>query len=95
MSLSPSSAVDALLGQAATQYRSGRPAEAEKLYRQVLSSHPDMAQAQAGLALMLYLQGRPQEAIAAFRQAVAIEARDDPARLLELGGRHQRLDLHE
>ncbi len=67
------SPADALLGQAVTQYRSGRPAEAEKLYRQVLSSHPEMVQAQAGLGLMLYLQGRPQEAIAAFRQAVATE----------------------
>jgi len=67
------SPIDALLGQAGTQYRSGRPAEAEKLYRQVLSSHPEMVQAQAGLGLMLYLQGRPQEAIAAFRQAVATE----------------------
>ena len=84
MSLSQSSAVDALLGQAVTQYRAGRPAEAEKLYRQVLSLHPDMAQAQAGLALMLYLQGRPQDAIAAFRRAVGIEP-DNADLLYKLG----------
>jgi len=73
MALSQSSAVDALLGQAVGHYRAGRPAEAEKLYRQVLNLHPNMVPAQAGLATMLYLQGRPQEAIAAFRQAVAVE----------------------
>ena len=73
MSLSQSSAVDALLGQAVVHYRAGRPAEAEKLYRQVLSLHPNMVQAQAGLATMLYLQGRPQEAIEAFRRAAAVE----------------------
>jgi hypothetical protein len=73
MALSQSSAVDTLLGQAVLHYRAGRPAEAEKLYRQVLNLHPNMVPAQAGLATMLYLQGRPQEAIAAFRQAVAVE----------------------
>lgn len=73
MSLSQFSAPDALLNQAVAHYRAGRPAEAEKLYRQVLSSHPNMVQARAGLGTMLYLQGRPQEAVAAFRQAVAIE----------------------
>jgi hypothetical protein len=73
MSLSQSPAVDALLGQAATQYRSGRLAEAERLYRQVLALRPTMGQAQAGLGMMLYLQGRPQEGIAAFRQAVEME----------------------
>jgi Tetratricopeptide repeat len=67
------SPVDALLGQAVTQYRSGRPAEAEKLYRQVLSLQPNSTQARAGLGIMLYLRGRPQEAIAAFRQAVELE----------------------
>jgi hypothetical protein len=76
MSLSSSPSVEALLGQAVTQYRSGRPAEAEKLYRQALSLHPNMSQAQAGLGLMLYLQGRPQEAITAFRQAVESEPRN-------------------
>ena len=76
MSLSSSPPVEALLGQAATQYRSGRPAEAEKLYRQVLRLNPGMARAQAGLGLVLYLQGRPQEAIAAFRQAVESEPRN-------------------
>ena len=84
MSLSRSSAADALLNQAVAQYRSGRPAEAEKLYRQVLSMHPAMTQAQAGLAMMLYLQGRPQEAIAALHQAVAIEP-DNPDLLYKLG----------
>ena len=67
------SPVDALLNQAVMQYRAGRPAEAEKLYRQVLNSHPNMIQAQTGLATMLYLQGRHQEAIAAFRQAIKVE----------------------
>jgi hypothetical protein len=73
MTLSPFSSIEALLGQAVTQYRSGRPAEAEKLYRQILGLRPDMGEAQAGLALMLYLQGRAQEAIAAFREAVKSE----------------------
>jgi len=48
MSLSSSPSVEALLGQAVTQYRSGRPAEAEKLYRQALSLNPGMASAGMG-----------------------------------------------
>src|SRR5690242_5898374 len=73
MILSSSPSVEALLGQAVAHYRAGRVAEAERLYRQVLSANPGMARAQAGLGLVLYMQGRAQEAIAAFRQAVASE----------------------
>lgn len=71
--LSEPSAIDALLNQALAQYRAGRPAEAEKLYRQVLALQPQSAQIHSSLALMLYLQGRAQEAIAAFRQALTLE----------------------
>src|SRR3569623_1753388 len=71
--LSESPATDAMLAQAVAQYRSGRIAEAERLYRQVLTLRPNMSGAHAGLAIMLYLQGRPQDAIAAFRRAVEIE----------------------
>jgi len=73
MILSSSPSVEVLLGQAAAHYRAGHLAEAERLYRQVLSANPGMARAQAGLGLVLYMQGRAQEAIAAFRQAVASE----------------------
>jgi hypothetical protein len=82
--LSQPPAIDAILGQAATLCRSGRVAEAEKLYRDALALRPDIAGVHAGLALMLYLQGRPQEAIAAFREAVKIEP-DNPDLLYKLG----------
>ena len=77
-------AVDAILAQAATLYRSGRLAEAERLYRQALAASPKQASTYAGLALMLYLQGRPQEAIAAFREAAGIEP-DNADMLYKLG----------
>ncbi len=81
---SHTAAVDALLAQAAAQYRGGRLAEAERLYRQALAASPNLAGAHAGLALMLYLQGRPQDAIAAFREAVRIEP-DNSDLLFKLG----------
>src|SRR5690242_15405438 len=82
--VSQTPAVDAILGQAATLYRSGRVAEAETLYRDALALRPDLAGVHAGLALMLYMQGRQQEAIAAFRDAVKIEP-DNPELLYKLG----------
>src|SRR4051812_12205829 len=82
--ISQTPAIDALIGQAMAQYRSGRVADAERLYRDALALRPDLAGAHAGLALMLYLQGRPQEAIAAFREAVKIEP-DNPELLYKLG----------
>src|SRR6187401_811412 len=82
--VSQSPAVDALVGQAMTHYRSGRVAEAERLYREALTLRPDLALIHAGLALILYMQGRPQEAIAAFREAVKLEP-DNPELLYKLG----------
>jgi hypothetical protein len=84
MSIGVNPAVDAILHQAAAQYRAGRLAEAEILYRQALAMAPNLAQVHAGLALIVYLQGRPPEAIAAFRQAVQIDP-DNPDLLYKLG----------
>src|SRR3954466_12990885 len=82
--ISQTPAVDALIAQAMTQYRSGRVAEAEQLYRQALAAAPNLAGIHAGLALILYMQRRPQEAIEALRQAVRIEP-DNPEFLYKLG----------
>jgi hypothetical protein len=82
--LSHTPAMDALIGQAMMQLRSGRLAEADRLYRQALAAAPNFAGAHAGLALALYLQGRPQEAIASFRQALTLEP-DNAEFLYKLG----------
>jgi hypothetical protein len=79
-----SPAVDAILAQAAAHYRSGRMAEAERSYRQLVALRPDMALGHAGLATMLFLQGRPREAIAQFRAARKLEP-DNSDILYKLG----------
>jgi hypothetical protein len=76
--------IDPLLRQALGHYQAGRPAEAERLYRQAVAFRPDSVQGHAGLALMLLLQGKTGEAIAAFRRAREI-APDDADVLYKLG----------
>jgi hypothetical protein len=75
---------DALLHQALAQYRAGRLADAEKLYRQALGLAPGRADIHAALALMLFLQGRTDDAIAAFRRSLEI-APDNADTLYKLG----------
>jgi hypothetical protein len=54
-------------------HQDGQPAEAEKIYRQILSQQPDHAQAYCHLGNALKALGRADEAIRAYRQAMAID----------------------
>jgi hypothetical protein len=79
-----SSTVDAVLRQAAAHTQAGRLADAEALYRQLLTSQQNRADIHAGLALILFLQGRTPEAVTAFRRASQINP-DDTGTLYKLG----------
>jgi predicted O-linked N-acetylglucosamine transferase (SPINDLY family) len=54
-------------------HRAGRLAEAERIYRQILARHPDLAEAHGNLGNVLAGKGRLDEAIASFRQAVRLK----------------------
>ncbi len=58
---------------AAEHHRAGRPARAERLYKEILGVRPDNAAAHNNLGKALQDQGRPDEAIACFRRALRID----------------------
>jgi protein O-GlcNAc transferase len=58
--------------QAVQLHRSGRLAEAEKLYRQALATDPNLAEAQISLAAILFQTGRLDEAVVASRRALIL-----------------------
>ena len=60
---------------ALAHHRAGRPAEAERLYRQVLAAHPDRAEAYSNLGAALQDLGRLDEAVKAYHQALALDSR--------------------
>ena len=62
---------DNRLAEARALQSKGRLAEAETLYRQVLESHPNAAQALDGLGVLVFQQGRASEAAKLFGMAVA------------------------
>ncbi|WP_207458736.1 tetratricopeptide repeat protein [Azospirillum sp. SYSU D00513] len=53
-------------------HQSGRPAEAELLYRRIVEAVPDLADAHHLLGVLLAEQGRTGEAIAALGEAIAL-----------------------
>jgi tetratricopeptide (TPR) repeat protein len=61
---------DALAGAVAHE-RAGRPAEAERLYRQVLRRRPDQADALHGMGILAYRAGKLRPAAEYLRRAVA------------------------
>jgi protein O-GlcNAc transferase len=66
------SAVDAMFQRALRLHQSGRLAEAERIYEQVLGSSPDHFDALHLLGLVAVQTGRPQRAIALIDRAIAI-----------------------
>jgi protein O-GlcNAc transferase len=85
---------DAALGQAIKLHQSGRPAEAEEIYRRVLASRPDDADALVCLGLLRHQQGRLDEAMELTRKAVALrpqaaEFQIDLAAVLVSSDRHE------
>ncbi len=65
--------VRAAFKAAVEHYQAGRPAQAERLYRKILSLQPDNAAAYNNLGIALMKQGRSDEAIACYRRALAID----------------------
>src|SRR5579871_3540442 len=62
-----------LLNQAVALHREGRLAEAEMLYRQVLSQSPPSFQLQYRLALLQHQQQRPQDGLKTIDAALALQ----------------------
>jgi tetratricopeptide (TPR) repeat protein len=60
---------------AAQHYRAGNLKQAEHLYRQVLSSNPDNADALNSLGNVLRVSGKPEEAILCYRNALNLQPR--------------------
>jgi tetratricopeptide (TPR) repeat protein len=67
------------LQMAHEQQRAGRFAEAEGLYRQILSQLPDQPDAMHSLAVLLAQRGRGDEALPLMRRAVQLKPRDAAA----------------
>src|SRR5437870_712467 len=67
-----------LLQTALAQHRAGKIAEAERLYRQVLSSVPDHFQSWANLGLLLLNVRRAGEAANAFNAAASLAPKSAP-----------------
>src|SRR5688572_10897269 len=63
--------VDRLMIQGIEFYRTGRTAQAQDAYRQVIARRPDMGLAYRRLAFIQWEAGAPREAIATLRQALA------------------------
>jgi Flp pilus assembly protein TadD len=61
-----------MLGVALEHHRAGRRAEAEKIYRQILSEQPDYADALHLLGVVLGEKGQPQLAIELIGRAIAL-----------------------
>jgi tetratricopeptide (TPR) repeat protein len=78
--LPQASNLEAILQRALEHHLAGRPAEAERLYRDILHQRPDHAGANSYLAIALKDQGKVEEAADLFRRAVASRLR--PLRLL-------------
>jgi len=68
-----SSPLDTILKQALAHHQVGQLAEAEKLYRQVLSSQPDNAPSLHGLGLIACEVGQHREGIELIRRAVSLD----------------------
>ena len=72
-----------LLSQAVLLHKEGRLAEADQLYRRILTQDPSDYPAQYRLALSLFQQNRQPEAIAAIAAALAIDPQAMEAWLLK------------
>ncbi|MGD0388316.1 MAG: tetratricopeptide repeat protein [Tepidisphaeraceae bacterium] len=88
----PQIRVDCALQMAQEQHRAGRFAEAEGLYRQILSQLPDNLGAMHPLAVLLAQQGRGNEALPLMRRVVQLQpqaaaAHSDLGNLLRDQGR--------
>lgn len=59
----------------------GKPKEAEQAYREILAVHPDISEAQTGLARALMAQRRIDDALAIYEKAVAERADNTVLRL--------------
>lgn len=72
----------ALFGQASAAYELGHYTEAEAVYRQLLSTQPDLHPARNNLAYVLLAQGRKAEALAEIRWILARIADGDHNRAI-------------
>lgn len=68
----PSTTLDEALNIAIKHHQLGQAAEAEKVYRTILSQHPDCADALRLLGLLCSQSGRNSEAIELIRKAIAL-----------------------
>lgn len=86
-------ALDRLLGGAKALHQQGRLRDAEPLYLQVLSQHPDQLEAMHLLGVLRAQQGRYQEALELIGAALAVkdatEARQNYALILHKLSRHE------
>ena len=73
-------AIRAALETAAALAKSNRAPEAESIFRQVLTAHPDHAGALYGYGLLLHAAGHAQQAVGLLKQAVARQGNDADAR---------------
>jgi glycosyltransferase involved in cell wall biosynthesis len=81
--------IEAAIAQATVHSRAGRLAEAEALYRKVLSLHPDSAALNNNLGIVLCRQGRVDEGIEEFRKALVLSP-DQPETLNNLNNALKR-----
>ena len=70
--MTPQLTVEQALGLAIRLQQTGRSAEAELLYRQVLKQHPNQALALHDLGTLLHQAGRRDEAVACWTQALSL-----------------------
>jgi arylsulfatase A-like enzyme/Flp pilus assembly protein TadD len=62
--------LDQMLHRAREQFQAGRPADAVKLFQQIIARRPDMADAYRNMAFVLWQAGRPGPAIATLEAAL-------------------------
>ena len=75
--------LDGALHLAATHHQAGRFAEAEPIYRTVLTHEPENADALHLLGLLMYQTGRAEPAVESIRRALRI-VHDQPIYLANL-----------
>jgi predicted O-linked N-acetylglucosamine transferase (SPINDLY family) len=90
----PDFRIQELMAQAVEHHRTGKLAQAEAVYRQVLELQPDFPDALNNLGAALQLSGRVDEAIAAYRQALTHQP-DSPDFHYNLGMALRRKDQTE
>jgi tetratricopeptide (TPR) repeat protein len=80
-----SASIDALLDEGLQYHRSGRLADAERLYQQILKTHSQHVDALHLLGLVRHQTGRHAEAVETIQQAIRLQTTPSPVLLTNLG----------